>query len=185
MQEERRGGGGGKVGKGGGGGRGRGGGGGEIQRASALHDPAKLNNFDARRQQENLGNSGTRSEWEYSPPYVSLKRRLTPFPTTRQPKTHREPPPSSSSSSAFTPGRLSSGQTRAPPIQLRDEIFMAEKEAAGAAGAAEEAVCTFLCAVCTGGTLGAGEVFGAARLRRRRAPEEEEKSVQQKQGNSV
>lgn len=59
---------------------------------------------------------------------------------------------------------------------------MAEKEAAGAA---EEAVCTFPRAVCTGGTLGAGEVFGAARLRQSRAPEEEEKSAQQKQGNSV
>lgn len=75
MQEERRGRGrgGGKVGKGGGGRRGRGGGGGEIQRASALHDPAKLNNFDARRQQENLGNSGTRSEWEYSPPVCEFE----------------------------------------------------------------------------------------------------------------
>lgn len=44
---------------------------------------------------------------------------------------------------------------------------MAEEEAAGAA---EETVCTFLRAVATGGTLGASEVFGAARLRR--APEE-------------
>lgn len=35
-------------------------------------------------------------------------------------------------------------------------------------------MCTFLRAVCTGGTLGAGEVLGAARLRWRRAPKEEE-----------
>lgn len=39
-------------------------------------------------------------------------------------------------------------------------------------------LCTFLRAVCTGGTFGAGEVFGAACLQQWRAPEEEEKSVE-------
>lgn len=45
----------------------------------------------------------------------------------------------------------------------------------------KKTLCTFLRTVCTGGTFGAGEVFGASCLHEWRAPEEKEKSVGENQ----
>lgn len=101
------------------------------------------------------------------PMRCALETGPTPFPTTQQPK---HPNPTHMLPSSPLPPFIQANKSKADStaewnIHGRDEAEAAER------------LCTFLHAVCTGGTLWAGEVFRAGCLRWWCAAEEEEKSV--------